>query len=215
MKNIYYIAIEGVIGVGKTSLAKILSEELSAKIVLERFEENPFLEDFYVDPERYAFQTQMFFLLSRYRQQMEFKQFDLFSKLVVSDYMFQKDKLFASINLNEKEFELYNSVYKLLERDVLKPDLVIFLQASVDRLMHNIRKRGRSYERYIQREYIESLVHVYNEFFFFYKDSPLLIINTEEMDFVNNKDDLNDILKVVKEPFEGVKYYNPTRRLLK
>ena len=215
MKNIYYIAIEGVIGVGKTSLAKILSEELSAKIVLERFEENPFLEDFYVDPERYAFQTQMFFLLSRYRQQMEFKQFDLFSKLVVSDYMFQKDKLFASINLNEKEFELYNSVYKLLERDVLKPDLVIFLQASVDRLMHNIRKRGRSYERYIQREYIESLVHVYNEFFFFYKDSPLLIINTEEMDFVNNKDDLNDILKVVKEPFEGMKYYNPTRRLLK
>ncbi|MBO8151225.1 MAG: deoxynucleoside kinase [Candidatus Marinimicrobia bacterium] len=215
MKNIYYIAIEGVIGVGKTSLAKILSEELSAKIVLERFEENPFLEDFYVDPERYAFQTQMFFLLSRYRQQMEFKQFDLFSKLVVSDYMFQKDKLFASINLNEREFELYNSVYKLLERDVLKPDLVIFLQASVDRLMHNIRKRGRSYERYIQREYIESLVHVYNEFFFFYKDSPLLIINTEEMDFVNNKDDLNDILKVVKEPFEGVKYYNPTRRLLK
>ncbi|HDN58702.1 MAG TPA: deoxynucleoside kinase, partial [Candidatus Marinimicrobia bacterium] len=114
-----------------------------------------------------------------------------------------------------REFELYNSVYKLLERDVLKPDLVIFLQASVDRLMHNIRKRGRSYERYIQREYIESLVHVYNEFFFFYKDSPLLIINTEEMDFVNNKDDLNDILKVVKEPFEGVKYYNPTRRLLK
>ncbi|RKY45220.1 MAG: deoxynucleoside kinase [Candidatus Neomarinimicrobiota bacterium] len=215
MKNIYYIAIEGVIGVGKTSLAKILSEELSAKIVLERFEENPFLEDFYVDPERYAFQTQMFFLLSRYRQQMEFKQFDLFSKLVVSDYMFQKDKLFASINLNEREFELYNSVYKLLERDVLKPDLVIFLQASVDRLMHNIRKRGRSYEKYIQREYIESLVHVYNEFFFFYKDSPLLIINTEEMDFVNNKDDLNDILKVVKEPFEGVKYYNPTRRLLK
>jgi len=215
MKNIYYIAIEGVIGVGKTSLAKILSEELSAKIVLERFEENPFLEDFYVDPERYAFQTQMFFLLSRYRQQMEFKQFDLFSELVVSDYMFQKDKLFASINLNEREFELYNSVYKLLERDVLKPDLVIFLQASVDRLMHNIRKRGRSYERYIQREYIESLVHVYNEFFFFYKDSPLLIINTEEMDFVNNKDDLNDILKVVKEPFEGVKYYNPTRRLLK
>ncbi|RKY53104.1 MAG: deoxynucleoside kinase, partial [Candidatus Neomarinimicrobiota bacterium] len=142
MKNIYYIAIEGVIGVGKTSLAKILSEELSAKIVLERFEENPFLEDFYVDPERYAFQTQMFFILSRYRQQMEFKQFDLFSKLVVSDYMFQKDKLFASINLNEREFELYNSVYKLLERDVLKPDLVIFLQASVDRLMHNIRKRG-------------------------------------------------------------------------
>lgn len=215
MRNIYYIAIEGVIGVGKTSLAKILSEELSARVVLEKFEENPFLKDFYLDPERYAFQTQMFFLLSRYRQQMEFKQFDLFSRLIISDYMFQKDRLFASINLNEREFELYNSVYKLLERDVLKPDLVIFLQASVDRLMHNIRKRGRSFEKYIQREYIESLVHVYNEFFFHYKDSPLLIVNTEEIDFVENREDMNDILKVIKEPFEGVKYYNPTRRLLK
>jgi len=215
MNSIYYIAIEGVIGVGKTSLAKIISKKLSAKLLLEKPEENPFLDDFYRDTERYAFQTQIFFLLSRYRQQMELKQADLFSKLIVSDYMFQKDKLFASINLNEKEFSLYNNLYRLLEKNILKPDLVIYLQASVNRLMQNIKTRGRSYEKYIEPEYIESLIHVYNEFFFMYYDSPLLIINTEEIDFVNNENDLNDILKVINTPFEGTKYYKPVKRVLK
>lgn len=212
MKHLYYIAIEGVIGVGKTSFAKILSERMSARLVLEKFEENPFLEDFYIDPERYSFQTQLYFLLSRYRQQMELKQVDLFSNLLVSDYMFDKDKLFAHLNLNEKEFVLYNLIAQLLEKEVAKPDLVVFLQASTDRLMANIKKRGRSYEREMSREYIESLNQIYNEYFFRYKDSPLLIINTNDIDFVNNEDDLNELLALLKKPISGTVYYHPERK---
>jgi len=212
MKHLYYIAIEGVIGVGKTSFSKILSERMSARLVLEKFEENPFLEDFYIDPERYSFQTQLYFLLSRYRQQMELKQVDLFSNLLVSDYMFDKDKLFAHLNLNEKEFVLYNLIAQLLEKEVAKPDLVVFLQASTDRLMANIKKRGRSYEREMSREYIESLNQIYNEYFFRYKDSPLLIINTNDIDFVNNEDDLNELLALLKKPISGTVYYHPERK---
>jgi len=214
MKHLYYIAIEGAIGVGKTSFAKILSERMSAKFVTEKFEENPFLEDFYVDPERYAFQTQLYFLLSRYRQQLELKQVDLFHSLLISDYMFDKDKLFAHLNLNEKELVLYNLVARLLEKEVPKPDLIVFLQASTDRLMANIKKRGRSYEREISREYIESLNQIYNEYFFRYKASPLLIINTNEIDFVHNEDDLNDLLSLLKKPVSGTIYYNPDRRII-
>ena len=212
MKNLYYIAIEGVIGVGKTSFAQMIAEHLSARLVLEQFEENPFLEDFYVDPERYAFQTQLYFLLSRYRQQMELAQIDLFHKLLVSDYMFVKDKLFAHLNLDEKELVLYNLIAKLLEKEIPKPDLVIFLQASTDHLMSNIRKRGRAYEKQISREYIESLNQIYNEYFFRYKDNPLIIINTNEIDFVHNKEDLNELLEVIRQPISGTRYYNPSRK---
>ena len=123
----YYIAIEGSIGVGKTSLATILSEKLNARLVLEEFEENPFLKEFYKNPDRYAFQTQLFFLLSRYRQQVDLKQTDIFSKKIIADYMFVKDRLFASLNLNDKELSLYNSLAKLLEKNLSYPDLVIFL----------------------------------------------------------------------------------------
>jgi len=212
MKHLYYIAIEGVIGVGKTSFAKILSERMSARLVLEKFEENPFLEDFYIDPERYAFQTQLYFLLSRYRQQLELKQVDLFSNLLVSDYMFDKDKLFAHLNLNEKEFVLYNLIAQLLEKEISKPDLVVFLQANTDRLMANIKKRGRSYEREMSREYIESLNQIYNEYFFRYNSSPLLIINTNDIDFVNNENDLNELLFLLKKPISGTIYYHPERK---
>ncbi|MCK4716076.1 MAG: deoxynucleoside kinase [Candidatus Marinimicrobia bacterium] len=212
MKHLYYIAIEGAIGVGKTSFAKILSERMSARLVTEKFEENPFLEDFYVDPERYSFQTQLYFLLSRYRQQLELKQVDLFHSLLISDYMFDKDKLFAHLNLNEKELVLYNLIARLLEKEIPKPDLIVFLQASTDRLMANIKKRGRSYEREISREYIESLNQIYNEYFFRYKTSPLLIINTNEIDFVHDEDDLNDLLSLLKKPVSGTVYYNPERK---
>lgn len=211
MKHLYYIAIEGVIGAGKTSFARILAERMSARLVLEKFEENPFLEDFYIDPERYAFQTQLYFLLSRYRQQMELKQVDLFSNLLVSDYMFDKDKLFAHLNLNEKEFILYNLIAQLLEKEIPKPDLVVFLQASTDRLMQNIKQRGRSYERDISREYIESLNQIYNEYFYRYKDSPLLIINTNDIDFVHNENDLNELLSLLKKPITGTIYYHPKK----
>lgn len=212
MKNLYYIAIEGVIGVGKTCLAKMLTEKLSAKLVLEKFEENPFLEDFYAEPERYAFQTQLYFLLSRYRQQLELKQIDLFHNLLISDYMFAKDKLFAHLNLNEKELILYNLIAKLLEREIPKPDLVVFLQASTDILMDNIKKRGRTYERSMSREYIESLNQIYNEYFFRYKDSPLIIVNTNEIDFVHNEGDLDELLQVIRQPVSGTRYYNPERK---
>jgi deoxyguanosine kinase len=212
MKHLYYIAIEGVIGVGKTSFAQLLAERMSARLVLEKFEENPFLEDFYHDPERYSFQTQLFFLLSRYRQQLELKQVDLFHNLLVSDYMFDKDKLFANLNLNDKELVLYNLIARLLEKEIPKPDLVVFLQASTDRLQMNIKKRGRSYEREISREYIESLNQIYNEYFFRYNSSPLLIINTNEIDFVKNQDDLNELLVLLQKPISGTVYYNPKQK---
>ncbi len=211
MQSSYHIAIEGSIGVGKTSLAKILASDINAKLVLEEFEENPFLSDFYKNAERYAFQTQLFFLLSRYRQQQELLQIDMFSKTLITDYMFVKDRLFAALTLNEKEMALYNSVATILEKNIVMPDLVIFLQADTDRLMQNIIKRGREYERSIEWKYLDGLSQVYNEYFFRYDKSPLLIINTNDIDFVNNKEDLDEIKKFIQTPGEGVRYFNPIK----
>ena len=154
MRNLYYTAIEGPIGVGKTSLAELLSKELGARLVLEDFEDNPFLPDFYNDPERFGFQTQLFFLLQRYRQQQDLRQVDMFQKLLITDYMFVKDRLFASLNLGDKEMHLYDTVASLLERNIIRPDLVIYLQADTDVLMKNIAKRGRNMERNVTWEYI-------------------------------------------------------------
>ena len=213
MKIPYHIAVEGTIGVGKTSLAKILGERLEAKLILEEFEENPFLVDFYKDPERFAFQTQLFFLLSRYRQQQELQQTDLFTKALISDYMFVKDRLFAALNLNDKEMGLYNSVARILEKNVSSPDMVIFLQSDTDRLMLNIKKRGREYEKSIDWRYVDALNQIYNEFFFRYDKSPLLIINTNDIDFVNNKTDLEEIIEFIRTPGEGTRYFNPLKSL--
>ena len=213
MKIPYYIAVEGTIGVGKTSLAKILGERLEAKLILEEFEENPFLVDFYKDAERFAFQTQLFFLLSRYRQQQELQQTDLFTKALISDYMFVKDRLFAALNLNDKEMGLYNSVARILEKNVSFPDMVIFLQSDTDRLMLNIKKRGREYEKSIDWKYIDALNQIYNEFFFRYDKSPLLIINTNDIDFVHNKNDLEEIIEFIRTPGEGTRYFNPLKSL--
>ena len=209
MRNLYYIAIEGPIGVGKTSLVKLLGEKLSARIILEQFEDNPFLADFYDDPERFAFQTQLFFLLQRYQQQQELRQVDIFHNLLVTDYMFVKDRLFASLNLNEKEMPLYETVANLLERNVINPDLVIYLQADTDTLMKNINKRKRTFEKNMSHDYIDALNQVYNEYFFRYQDTPLLIINTNNIDFVNNKKDLEEIINVVRKPITGTKFFNP------
>ena len=213
MKTSYYVAIEGCIGVGKTSLAKLLTERLEAKLILEKFEDNPFLSDFYQNPERHAFQTQLFFLLSRYRQQIDLQQTDLFYKCIVSDYIFAKDRLFATLNLSEKEISLYDSVASLLEKNITFPNLVIFLQSDTDRLMENIRKRGRNYEKQMDWKYIDSLNQVYNEYFFRYDKSPLMIINTNDIDFVNNKNDLEEVLNFIRKPIQGVKYYNPIKSL--
>ena len=213
MKIPYHIAVEGTIGVGKTSLAKILGERLEAKLILEEFEENPFLVDFYKDAERFAFQTQLFFLLSRYRQQQELQQTDLFTKALISDYMFVKDRLFAALNLNDKEMGLYNSVARILEKNVSSPDMVIFLQSDTDRLMLNIKKRGREYEKSINWKYIDALNQIYNEYFFRYDNSPLLIINTNDIDFVYNKNDLEEIIDFIRTPGEGTRYFNPLKSL--
>ena len=213
MKKHYHITIEGSIGVGKTSLAKLLSEEINAKLILEEFEENPFLSEFYKDSKRYAFQTQLFFLLSRYRQQDEFKQTNIFTKSIVSDYMFMKDRIFAALNLDDKEMTLYNSIANILEQNIVYPDLIIFLQSETERLMDNIKHRGRDYERSIDWNYIDSLNQMYNEYFFRYDKSPLLIINTNDIDFVKNKSDLDEILSIIRKPIQGTKYYNPSKSI--
>jgi deoxyguanosine kinase len=208
--NIRHIAIEGVIGSGKTSLAKKLGELLPAKLVLEKFEENPFLEKFYDDPDHYAFQTQMFFLLSRYRQQQELLQADLFHRYTITDYIFEKDKIFAYLNLGDDELKLYENLLASVERMVPTPDLVVYIQASVDRLMANIRKRGRPVEKNLSEEYIRDLNEAYNYFFFRYKAAPLLIVNATHIDFVNSDSQYEDLLMEI---FRGnrapVEYYNP------
>ena len=209
MRNLYYIAIEGPIGVGKTSLAELLSKELGARLVLEDFEDNPFLPDFYNDPERFGFQTQLFFLLQRYRQQQDLRQVDMFQKLLITDYMFVKDRLFASLNLEDKEMHLYDTVASLLERNIIRPDLVIYLQADTDVLMKNIAKRGRNMERNITWEYIDALNQVYTEYFFRYQDTPLVIINTDNIDFVENEKDLKEVIDYIRQPVSGTKFFNP------
>ncbi|UCF63599.1 MAG: deoxynucleoside kinase [bacterium] len=203
--HLHYIAIEGVIGAGKTSLAHPLLQKLGGRLVLEEFEENPFLEDFYQDPEHYAFQTQIFFLLSRYRQQEQIMQYDLFEKKIIADYMFVKDRIFATLNLNEKEMTLYNMLARILEKRIVKPDLAIYLKASTKKLMHNIRKRNRPYERQIKEDYIDALNNLYEEFFWNYSSTPLLIINTENLDFVNNENHLNQILVEISRHRSGKK----------
>ena len=214
MKNLYYIAIEGTIGVGKTSLANLLSEKLKgAKLILEAFEDNPFLSDFYEDPESNAFQTQLWFLLQRYQQQQDLRQVDMFQKLVVTDYMFVKDRLFASLNLNEKEMSLYDSVAKMMEKNIIRPDLVIFLQADTNTLMDNIARRGRQYEKNMSEDYIDALNQVYNEYFFRYQDTPLIIINTNNIDFVQNPGDLEEMITYIRQPVSGTKFFSPSSGL--
>ena len=212
MRNLYYIAIEGPIGVGKTSLAELLSKELGARLVLEDFEDNPFLPDFYNDPERFGFQTQLFFLLQRYRQQQDLRQVDMFQKLLITDYMFVKDRLFASLNLDDKEMHLYDTVASLLERNIIRPDIVIYLQADTDVLMKNIAKRGRNMERNVTWEYIDALNQVYTEYFFRYQDTPLVIINTNNIDFVENEKDLKEVIDYIRQPVSGTKFFNPVSK---
>ncbi|MBK8945932.1 MAG: deoxynucleoside kinase [Ignavibacteriae bacterium] len=210
MEQPRYIAIEGVIGAGKTALAKKLSEKLSAKLVLEEFENNPFLEKFYDDRKRYAFQTQMFFLINRFKQQEQFNQEDLFTEYLVSDYFFDKDQIFAYLNLSGEELKLYEGVFPLLKRNLRQIDLVIFLQASVDRLIYNIKKRGRSVEKNLTRTYIRELSEAYNNFFFKYSSTPLLIVNTTEIDFVNKEDDFDELYNQIFRKDRGfIEYFNP------
>jgi len=213
MRNLYYLAIEGPIGVGKTSLANLMSEKLSARLVLEKFEENPFLQDFYEDPDRFAFQVQLFFLLQRYQQQQELRQVDMFHNLLISDYMFVKDRLFASRNLNERDLVLYETVAAHLEKNIINPDLVIYLQADTETLMKNVAKRGRDFEKNLSWDYLDAVNQVYSEYFFSYQDTPLVIINTNDIDFVENEDDLKEVIQYIREPVTGTKFFNPAAEL--
>ncbi|MFA5804884.1 MAG: deoxynucleoside kinase [Melioribacteraceae bacterium] len=210
MSEIRYIAIEGVIGAGKTTLAHKLCDKLGANLILEQFEENPFLEKFYDDRKRFAFQTQMFFLINRYKQQQQLNQQDLFSKYIVSDYIFEKDKIFAYLNLSGEEIKLYESIFPLLERDIPQPDLVIFLQSSIDRLTTNVKTRGRQIERNLTRAYLSELSEAYNNFFFKYNNTPLLIVNTSDIDFVNKEEDFNELYEQIFRDDRGfIEYFNP------
>ena len=207
-----YLVIEGVIGAGKTSLARMLSERLASQLVLEEVEENPFLKDFYRDRTRFAFQTQMHFLFSRYQQQRGLRQTDLFSEKLVSDYLFQKDRIFASLNLANQEMALYEKLVGWLELDVVKPDVVVYLQAHPDVLLDRIARRNRSFERDMERGYIEKLAEAYNHYFFHYTDTPLLVVNTNSIDFVNQPDDFEDLLKRILSHRQGTMYYTPLEK---
>ncbi|MDA0986422.1 MAG: deoxynucleoside kinase [Bacteroidetes bacterium] len=212
MNNLRYIAIEGVIGAGKTRLAQILSTQLNAKLVLEKFDENPFLERFYADQKRYAFQTQLFFTLSRFKQQQEISQIDLFQQSVISDYIFDKDKIFAYLNLQNDELALYETLITSLEKKIQPPDLVVYLQSNVSRLMKNIQTRGRSFESQISEKYISELSEAYNYYFFRYKAAPLLVVNSSEIDFVNNRKDLKLLIDKITTPRRSpVEYFNPEK----
>jgi deoxyguanosine kinase len=206
MENWEYIAIEGVIGVGKTTLAKFLSQEYNTKTILEDIDGNPFLPQFYEDPERYAFPTQIFFLLSRYNQLRNLTNRDLFTRRIISDYTFDKDRIFALINLEKREKSLYGKIYSLLDKDIIKPNLVIYLQASLDTLMERIRSRGRSYERKIREDYLKLLISSYNEYFFHFKKSPVLILNSNEFDFLNEPSHLQLLKKEITSVKAGINY---------
>ena len=209
-----YLAVEGVIGVGKTSFARMLAEELGAEMMAEEVFENPFLVDFYKNKKRYALQCQLNFLISRYQQQQQLVKRDLFAQKIISDYLFAKDAIFASVNLNEPELLLYEKIAAVLSSEIPRPDLVIYLQASTPTLLERIRKRDLGFEKPIDFDYLELLNKAYDYFFFNYSDTPLLVVKTDNIDFVNNPDHFTDLVSQIKKPINGKKYYSPAGDLV-
>ncbi len=204
-----YIAVEGPIGVGKSSLAEILAAELGAGLVCESPGENPFLASFYRDPARFALSTQLFFLLGRYGQQAELLQGGLFEQGgTVSDYLFAKDRLFAALTLSPEELALYDRVYLALRPRVVSPDLVVYLQARNEVLLDRIEKRGRAAERSIRPEYVREVARAYAEFFFAFNESPLLIVDASEIDFVGNLEDRAALLEVIDKTRAGINHWS-------
>ncbi len=204
-----HIAVDGPIGAGTTSLARILSDEFDTRLELEDPTANPFLPDFYRDPRRFALQTQLSFLLFRHRQQASLRQLSLFHRTVVTDYIFEKDFIFAHMNLDERELDLYNRVAGILVKDVPNPDMVVYLQSSPGRLLTNIRVRDIEYERLLELDYLRQLCEAYSRFFFQWDRSPLLIVNASRIDFVNNVDHRRQLLKMVAAMPVGTTFFNP------
>jgi deoxyguanosine kinase len=208
--QVNYLCIEGVIGVGKTSLCALLTERFNMRQVLEEVEDNPFLADFYKNRKAYAFQTQLWFLVSRYRQLSEMVvQQDLFQQTTISDFTFAKDMIFANLNLDEQELSLYNQIARVMESSIPKPDMIVYLQASTEVLLKRIEKRGRPYEYNMDSEYIDYLNQAYNHYFFHYKNSPLLVINTNDIDFVNEPDDFEELVTEICKSKPGTTFYHP------
>ena len=208
--DLRYIVIEGVIGAGKTSLAQMLAQRVNGQLVLEEFEENPFLDKFYESPKRWAFHTQLSFLASRFQQQKSVHDRSLFHQVVISDYIFEKDRIFAHLNLKDEELQLYETLFRQMQISTPRPDLVVYLQSSTDRLMQNIKKRERSFEKQMSRKYIDELNEAYNYYFFRFDSSPLLIINTTNIDFVSSPEDFNELVRqIASARHPGTTYFNP------
>lgn len=204
-----YIAVEGVIGVGKTTFAQMLAERIEAELVNEEVFENPFLVDFYKSRKRYGFSCQLYFLISRFQQQQGLMVRDLFAQRIVADYLFAKDNIFASINLSDRELALYNRIAPVLSADIPRPDLAIYLQASTPILLKRIQNRNFSFEKSIDYDYIEVLNKAYDYYFFNYTETPLLVVKTDEIDFVNNPEHFDDLIEQISKPVSGKKYYAP------
>lgn len=204
-----FIAIEGAIGVGKTSLCKRIAETLGAELLLEQAEQNPFLDKFYANPKQFAFQTQLFFLMQRAQQVSELRQNDMFQTIRIADFLIDKDSLFAHVNLNSDEYKLYMQVYEHLIINAPKPDLVVYLQAPSEVLMQRINKRGIKSERHITHTYLNQIIEAYTEFFHFYNDAPLLIVNATEVDFINNDHDFKNLLDAMLNTKTGRHFINP------
>lgn len=209
-----FIAVEGPIGVGKTSLTKRLAETFNYELLLENAEENPFLDRFYQNPRQHALATQLFFLFQRAQQIAESRQSDLFEPVRVSDFLIDKDRLFAELNLEKDEYDLYHKVYQHLVIDAPKPDLVIYLQAPTEVLLQRIQKRGIPSEQMIESEYLNQLNRAYTEFFHYYSDSKLLIVNSAEIDFVANDEDYEQLVTYILSLPNGTHYFNPRPTLL-
>ena len=214
MSESRYIAIEGPIGVGKTALARRLAASLSAELVLEEVEENPFLERFYRDGRSAALPAQMFFLFARARQIEELRQSDLFATTRISDYLFTRDRLFAELNLDAEELKLYDQIVANLNVEPPVPDLVIYLQASVDALMDRLARRNTSYDRFVERAYLEELTDAYARFFHDYDDGPLLIVNASQIDPVGNDADYDRLFRQIENTTGGRHFFNPVAAAL-